>query len=632
MTDTLRYFNELYDPAKNHMQGMAAEWDEYEKAYLGEPERTKPSGRGAWRSFIHFKYAWQQAQTLVAEISADPDPAFVWEPRNAHQTGYAETVQGVVGEQFQRDDYAEKRFMSVLTAAVYGGCPVKVHWLFDKHGDVVCEDRPTASLLDPRSFFYDPRARHMREARYAGHVMRMEYAELKARKRADGTPLYDLSKLPEPQATPSEHALDTDTNELDNDHSGERDKARRKGLEVVELWTRDRIMVRANGVIIRNDPNPHPYGRLPFEVIRLIPSLNDVWGISLMWALRDPQSLIQSLDNAAMDQIKFVLDPPRAVDSDDPTNETREWEPGAVYPSRNPGDAVKLLNGSIIDPNSAQAAINNVRALTKQISGITDELSGQSQADTATQAAMNQRQSKGRVGVMMTSVDSGWARIAQMFLQLDQKYLDLSVPVRVMGEKAEWRHLRPSEIGGLWDVRPKNSSERIVKELHRENLMNAIAALGAFADRTTAAGKTIDVTPFAEELAESFGFAKERVVVDAALMRAQRQADVVADAQAQAEAMKFMPPAPPAPAPIQPQQAEPSLIEQAQSKLFSSINYKDLPNEAQAAMLDQIGLPNAGVESDDDNPTRPNAGKQSVSGQSEGQKARRAVEKGAPSA
>jgi hypothetical protein len=64
---------------------------------------------------------------------------------------------------------------------------------------------------------------------------------------------------------------------------------------------------------------------------------------------------------------------------------------------------------------------------------------------------------------------------------------------------------------------------------------------------------------------------------------------------------------------------QPSLIEQAQSKLFSSINYKDLPYAAQKAMLEDIGLPSDGVESDNQNPTRPNAG---LIGRNTGQQAR----------
>ena len=305
--------------------------------------------------------------------------------------------------------------------------------------------------------------------------------------------------------------------------------------------------------------------------------------------------------------------------------------PGQVFPSRNPSDAVKALTALTMDPNSAQAAIGAIRDITKQITGITDELAGQSVADTATQAALNDRAAKGRMGVMLRQVDEAWARVALGFLQLNQRYLDLSVPIRVMGGagRSDWKHIAPSEIAGQWDVRPKNSSERIVKELHRENLMNAINAVGAFAERTTPSGMTVDLTPLISELVETFGIPKESVIVPADQMRQQREMDAVSMAKGQAAAMQFLPPEPaPAPAPMPAE--EPSLIEQAQSKLFSSINYKDLPDAAQRAMLEDIGLPSEGVEDDNQNPTRPNSGKAPVelAGRSTGQKAAAAAKGG----
>jgi hypothetical protein len=627
MADDLKFFNSLYDPAKRHMQALSAEWDEYEKAYLGEPERTKPGGaEGGWRSFIHYKYAWQQVQTLVAELCADADPSFMWEPRNSAQANYAETVQGIIGQQFERDDYPEKRYMSVLTAAVYGGCPIKYSWLYECYGNgaekVIVNDRPTATLLDPRQFFYDPRARHMREARYAGHVMRLEVAELKARKRADGTPFYkNLDQLDD---APNEGSNELDTNQLDNDHSGERDKARRKGVEVVELWTRDRVMVRANGIIIRDDPNPLPFGRLPFEVVRLIPTLNDVWGASLMWALRDPQSLIQSLDNAAMDQVKLALDPPLAVDSSDPRNVDRVLYPGQRFPSRSPKDAVIPVRVTQMDPFTAQQSIQGARDLMKHVSGITDSLEGNISSDTATEAAINQRQSKGRVGVMLTSVDAAWARVAGGFLQLNQRYLNLADPVKVMGPgKAEWRHIRPSEIAGMWDVRPKNASERVIKELHRQTLMEAIGSLAPLAERTTATGKTVDLTVFAEELAESFGFDKNRVVVDAAFQRMEHQKDVIEDAKAQSAAAAMMPQQEaPAEAPQVVEEATPGVTDQIRTQ------YKDLDPVAKQAYLDEIGLPSEGVAEQAKLETDERKAKIKSIGHSAGQKARRDTEKG----
>jgi hypothetical protein len=52
-----------------------------------------------------------------------------------------------------------------------------------------------------------------------------------------------------------------------------------------------------------------------------------------------------------------------------------------------------------------------------------------------------------------------------MFLALDQQYLDMSQPVKILGPKgALWKHLDPQAVAGMWDVRAKNASEKAVVE------------------------------------------------------------------------------------------------------------------------------------------------------------------------
>lgn len=607
----LELFSSLYEPAKRHQDGMADNWNEYEAAYFGEPEGEKPSGDDAWRSWFFYKYAFQQVKTLVAELSSSPDPTFEWEAENPEQDDYAHVCDALVGRMFRRDNYAEKRPLAVEMAAITGGQPVKVHWTYrtvkrtrltasgPRVEEFVVLDQPTMSLIDPRDFMYDPRARNMGECRYAFHRMRLTLEELKGRKRSDGSPLYenldDLKDISGGAGDPS------DGRRLDHDHAGEREKVSNDGIEVVEMWSRDRLIVRAAGnIIIRDEPNPFWHGRLPFEVITLMPSLNDVWGTSMVWTIQDVQALLHTLDNASMDALKLAIDPALNVSMDDPENVTKPLRPGERFQSRGGASPVTPIKTSGVEPFVSEQAIQSARNQMEYISGITREMAGQSDADTATQAALNQRQAKGRVGVMMASLDASFARVAELFLQLCQQYLDLSRPVKLMGPKGEaWRQIAPSEIAGLWLVRPKNSSEQVVKELHRQNLMEALSALSPMAGQALPSGRAVDVTPIVEELAESFGIAKDKIVVDAQQMRQQHQADVVADGEAQAQVMQLTAPPP---------EAQQDPMADTQQRLVQSINYKDLPDAAQATLLQHVGLPSDGVEDDNRNPTRPNAG------------------------
>lgn len=627
--DALELFQHYYEPARRHTESLAAQWDSYEKAYHGESEvLQKPSGDDDWKSYILYKHAMQQTHTAVAEIVPEEDPGFDWDSPNQDQKDYNNIVEALIADGFQKDDYSEKKFLSALLACVYGGCPVKVSWETRRERYVrltptgprveyrIGCDRASASLLDARDFFWDLRAKNLKDARFACHRMRLTIEELDGRERADGTKLYkNLDKLREWFESSAEGA--GDTQEWDNDHGGELALARRKGIEVIEMWTHNRIIVRAGGkYIIRDEERVDPIPGLPFTVIKIIPSLNDVWGMSLMQLVRDPQENLWALRNAALNGLKLLMDPPRAVDvMSDPDNADRPWKPGQVYPtSMAAKDAVELLRVQGIDPLVSQNALAAEQEVMEYITGLTRELAGSSDAGTATQAALNQRQAKGRIGKMIATVNRSWCDVAKMFLLLNQVFLDYSKPVKILGARgAEWVQVTPKMIGGDWQPTPKASSVDAMRELTKQNLLEWLSSVLPINGMVSPSGKAVDWAPIVKQLAELNNINPDTVVVDAASLFASQHDQTIANAQSEAEAMQIMQPPDP--------EAQPeNMVEAAQSKLFQSVNYKDLPNQAQAAMLESIGLPSEGVETDD-NPTKPTRPEPSILGRSTGQKA-----------
>lgn len=599
---TLELFNHYYEPCKRHVESLASEWDKYEKAYHGESEvLTKPTGEDDWKSNVLYKYALQQTHTAVAEIVPEDDPGFDWETDNPEQHEFANVVEAIVNRDFSEDEYGEKKYLSVLLAAVYGGCPVKTSWETRRERYVrltpagpkveyrIGCDRSTATLIDPRDFFYDLRGRNLNECRFAGHRMRLTIEELESRERPDGSPLYkNLEELR--NWFEAQDGSDTTTQDFDNDHSGELQQARRKGIECIEMYTHDRVIVRAGGkFIIRDEERVDPIVGLPFDVVRIMPALNDVWGMSLMQLLRDPQEHVWTLENAALNALKLLLDPPRSVDVvSDPDNADRAWRPGQVFPtSMAAKDAVELLRVQGIDPLVSQQAIASQRDLMEYITGITREVAGQSNADTATQAALNQRQAKGRIGKMIGHVNRSWCGVAKKFLCLSTVFMDYTKPVKVLGPRGHtWVQVAPSMIGGNWTPRPKASSQDAIKELTKQNLQEFLAAALPVNGMVSASGKAIDWAPLMEQLAELNNI--QGAVVDAQQMFEAMREQKLSDAQSEAEAMQIMQP------PVE-EEAAPD----PQVKIFESMNYKDLPNTAQAAMLESIGLPSDGVGEDD---------------------------------
>lgn len=524
----LNLFRRHYADCRRHVDAQSRVWNELIDAYLGNPGRTKPTGDDAWKSFVFFKYAYQQVQTLVPELASDDDADFVWEPRNPRMRDHADTVSGLTSYQLERDDYVDKRMLSVIIAALYGACPVKSSWAYEVQERnvrnsrnekdrvrVLLRDDPTATIVPPTDFAYDLRPREAKKWRYVYHRMRLTMEELE-QPQVNGEPLYDLERL--------KHMVEGDirtnwsetTDTTEGDYVGEIERAREQGIEIVEMWTPTRLIVVAPqfDCVLRDCPNPFDHGRIPFDLVTLLPTHDGVWGQPMLWLLRDIQEFIWSLDNAAMDALKLQIDPPMAMDPEaaKTNGQRRGMHPGKQFVTKAGAEVVQPIRVAGIEHFASTSAIENYEQRAKKITGLTDEVAGQSQADSATQAAINQRQAKGRIGIMLRLVDRGWARVAEKFLQLDQQFLDTSKPHRITG-KDGWRNVTLEEIAGMWDVRPKNTSERVVQELDRQNKLEALAAFTPLAETITADGHAINLTPFLRGAAEAFKFDPDEVVV-----------------------------------------------------------------------------------------------------------------------
>lgn len=517
-------FNRYYDSTRKHVDAQSRQWQELVDAFHGDSDRPKPTGDDKWRSQVFFKYGWQQIQTLAAELAADDDASFIWTPRNPTQSAFAKVASGLVAGQMEQDDYPEKRLLSVLMASVFGACPIKSSWAYecdditvrDSFGreqqvKATLRDQPTGTVVDPRDFAYDLRGRTAKEWRFAYHRMRMTMGELESPKRSDGSPRYkNLDQLRAWYSGENYTSWSETTNYVTADYASEVERARAQGIEVVEMWTPKRLIVIAQRrFVIRDEPNPYYHRKIPFELVTLQPMLDGPWGHAVMWAIRDVQELLQTLDNANMDALKLAIDPPTVGDMEP---DGRGLYPGKHVKSNQGSTGIAAIRVTGIEHFTADAAVQGYLSRMKQTTGITDELGGDSQADSATQAAINQRQAKGRISIMLRFVDAAWARTAERFLQLNQQFLDHTKAHRVTGSDG-WQQIQPREIAGMWDVRPKNTSERIVKELDRQNKLEALAGLAPFSETVTPSGYAIDLGPVIRNAVDAFDMDPDDVVV-----------------------------------------------------------------------------------------------------------------------
>lgn len=545
-----KLFDKFLSQAKTNQEALSHTWGKYENAYLGKPDSASVDS-GDWRSRIFNRYCYQQLQALKAELTEE-FPSFVYEARNPMQEDHSDVVTGLVNYQLDRDGYASKRSQAILNASIYGGQPLKVTWEYatqkrvvrgqdmEEHVvDVVLRDQPTMTLVDPRDFYWDPAAVDMDSARFAYHRMRVTKSDLARRERSDGSPMYrNLDDIEDIRGS----STTQDNKFFSNDAAGERRKSYNSDtIEIIEMWTRSRLIVVAGGgVVIRNDRNPFFHGLIPFVVAKTENSVNGIWGDSEVHNIAPLQEQIWFLENAQIDSLKLDMNPPLAIDvSDDPSNAQKDVRPGQVYIGRsgNARDIVSPMNVTGISFGEADNAIASLQDRIEFVTGITKAISGMMDTSTATEASINQRQAKGRIGAKLSTLNVAFSRVAELFLQLNQQFLSPFKAVRIMGGSGvEWKYVDPVSIAGLWDVRAKNSSELAIVEIKRQNSIEAMNALMPLAggDFVTPSGKVVNIEPAIKDLAESFNWTDAEILVPKeAMMQQSAEVQAVSDAAGQ---------------------------------------------------------------------------------------------------
>lgn len=499
---------------KNHRK-LAREWQDAYEVYLGNPSSSKDRRtRGnSWRSRLYVKHAFQQVETLLPEFLAD-DPNFEVQAREKSDVERAQTIQKLLNYQLDRDKYAEKRMAVAKKAIIFGACPVKVTWAYDVRRqkvrnpltaeervqvaldpalsdeekkaklapyieqDVTHRDDPTMIVVDPFDFMWDPAATSIDDAEYVLHRSWLSDKQLLAKEKAG---LYEgVSELLK-ESKPGGGMFDS-MKRLWGESDDETKAKRGDRHEVIEKWTKDRLTVIVDRrAIVRDIENPYWHGQIPFVLAVTQPDIDKMVGLSEVWSIAPLQEAIWTTQNAQYDALKLTLDPPIFMDERDTRLQEFEFKPGARGLTSNPQAAVRPVDIGQANAYASGSEVQRMRAEMEMVTGLNASVSGNSNEGTATEAAMNLRQGKGRIGLKVSHVDRAFARAAEMMIQLDQQFIDADRVIRIVGEDADWVSVGPADIAGAFDVKARNSSEQTVKELAREQSLNLLNVFAQYA-------------------------------------------------------------------------------------------------------------------------------------------------------
>jgi hypothetical protein len=531
--DKLKRALRCIEDAEKHQKELATEWARFYDVYLGKPsDKSRWRKLAKWKSKLFVKHAFQQVETLLPEFLVE-EPNFEVLPREQSDEARAKTVQKLLDYQLDRDRYSEKRMQAVKKAIIFGACPIKVTWAYEVRRmrvrnpitpeeslrvlaetgelpppsveqDVVLHDDPTMVVVDPFDFMWDPAATSIDDAQYVLHRSWLTDEQLEAKVRAG---IYSgLDEVLEGTGDDRKGGGSSGGfwSRLTGESTDQAQARRGDRHEVIEKWTRDRLVVIVNRKVIARDvENPYWHGQIPFVMAVTQPDVDKMVGLSEVWSIEALQEAIWLTQNAQYDALRLTLDPPIFMEERDPRLKEFMFEPGARGFTSNPKNNISVADIGQANAYASGQEVDRMRAEMERVSGINASVAGSSNEGTATEAAMNLRQGKSRIALKMACIDRAFARAAEQFIALDQQFIDADRVLRIVGEGAEWETVSAQDIAGAFDVRPRNSTERTMKELAREQSLNL---LGTFAQFT---GLGVNVWPLIDKVAEAHGIAPD---------------------------------------------------------------------------------------------------------------------------
>lgn len=529
---TLELFQRRLQLAESHHRQFETRWQESERAYYGDDHAAVKNGDGTdadgfVRSYV--KHAYQQVETLVPRF-VDPDPQFEFRPQRAAWADNARAVTQLVGEQMRRDGFLLKQEKWARCGAIYGLMVAKTLWRYEEEPmrvprplawwermlrrpgsaleDVVLFDGPTAVYVDPFDFLWDPSASSMDDCRWVFHRTWVTKEDL--RRREEAGHYSDVDKVPD--------VRDTDFDWTTVGERESRTAEQKKGgrIEVIEMWTRDRVVtVAERSIVLRDEPNPFDHRQIPFVVHFISADLNRFVGLSEVWSIKDLQRVIWFKENLRLSAGQLEQDPPVLYDESWAEGGDFKLTPGARIPVRNV-NMIRVLDGLGKGTPIGAGEVDRDIDYLERITGINRSISAAPDAGgapTATDAALRNREANMRLALKLLNVHQGFfARVAQQFWQLSRQFVDEPVELELYGpDGAQWTQVSPAELGGAFDVIATSSAEALTKDVERQALMEIINTMAPFVGAyQTPDGRIIDLEHAFRRLLQLHSFDPDR--------------------------------------------------------------------------------------------------------------------------
>lgn len=379
----------------------------------------------------------------------------------------------------------------------FGTSVIYLHW------DGNC---PKMINVPIRDFFIDPTCNSLENAAYMGRRYLTSLDDLKSFEIVDLEKSDDMNVVMKPKYKNLDQISKTKNGAGENTDKEEKDmwygstvSNEESLVEVLEYWTKDRVISVANrSVVIEDSENyfkqkaqmngeEYAKGLMPFC------SLRDYVDGSLFYAkgeidfIADQQELLNDLTNQNIDSITFTLNQMYTLD---PRYahllEEIENMPGAIYPVE-AGALQPIVQRPV--PQDAFLERTNIKNEMRETTASNEIIKGVSPAGggstTATEIQAQIAGSGQRLALKVTQIeDEGFHQLATLVLRMIKLYVTEPMLVRVIGKDGvRWEEFNPLEFAGEYDVEVQ--LETTVNSQKAQQAMQAKEMYAAFLNDPT---------------------------------------------------------------------------------------------------------------------------------------------------
>ena len=407
-------------------------WENAWKLY--NSQRVHRSYEGVTDTFVPMVFS--TIETMVAALG-NGRPNFDFEPQYHWQESDTKALNALVDNYWDIDGWDAKIVGAIRQMLITGTAPLFFYWDIDK---------PRMIDFSPRDLIVDPCATSPDNWSYAGRRYLTSMKELESYEVVDPDtgevgPRFSNLKNVVSSSDRTEEETDKQRKEmlLGSTNPNEDDT-----VEVLEIWTHDRVYSVANrSVLIEDIENPYkvqarlncednPRGIIPFVVLRNYTDQSLFYGMGEIEPIKKPQELLNDLTNQYVDAITHQLNPMWTLDPDQISwIDKVESVPGRVYPFKK--GVLEPITPPVISQNAFSERLN-IKNEIREASAVDQVVKGvaATSAATATEVKAQLNQAGQRIEIKAKLLEKdGFLQMGRLLFRMIRLFVTEEQMVRV---------------------------------------------------------------------------------------------------------------------------------------------------------------------------------------------------------